>query len=741
MIVGYLVSKGAKVDARTRKGQTALHLACSADNPSLETIQKLVQSGADPGVLDDVQLEPDDPIYTYLQSHLSKVSKRNAGKVSSIQQSLQHMEEAADPDAQPPRSPKASSPKNKTSMHSHHSPHHSLLHMPLRSEAEVEEAELKALVGRLLAHEVALVVGEGGASEVFRVTRASLMKQRLSRLASAVDRLDLEAAHKRERQKIKGVDMEGRIIAEFRDRDPALMPYILASYDKGTSVQLPEDPVQLKALMHEADFFVLPGLEQRCAEALDLLSLRKVDPRAKDGRARVHATITQAVAAADEGERIVLAGGVYIESLVFSKSVTLLPEPAAKVRLEGQSGRDSTITVKHASVMLCDIEVAASQAGQELPAPDAHAQSEEGKGASCVLVGDGGLVLMERCTISAAQASYGIFVHAGGSANLNRVVISGSQGTGVSCSSGSITMQHCSVRACTGIGVVVAGTGVASVRRSTISDNGNCGVLIQDQGGGIWTGNDVCGNLLAGLAISSSSQECSLRLNNVYNNKQAGLQVFNGGLPRVSASSFYQNEVAGIVCQSGSMPRLSSCKVMKNLGCGILVDSLSTAQMRQCEVYDNQLAGVAIKEGACPELFDCIIRDGQDAGVLVCLHLPPSNPQPPPSLPESPPESPSVSPKRPRYPSTPLSRPQSPKRPRYPSVAPNPPRPPQSPSIAINLPAIHLCLPQPPSISHTVSPKQSPTQSPSITRSLPQSPSPPQSPSITPQSPSTCVCV
>jgi parallel beta-helix repeat protein len=224
---------------------------------------------------------------------------------------------------------------------------------------------------------------------------------------------------------------------------------------------------------------------------------------------------------------------------------------------------------------------------------------------------------MERCKIEAAEASFGIFVHPGGSANLKRVDIMHSQGAGVSCSSGSITMEHCSVHACAGIGMVMAGHGVASVRRSTISDNGECGVLIQDEAHGIWTGNDIFGNQLAGIAISSSSDQCQLRLNNVYSNKQAGLQVFNGGVPHVSASSFYHNHVAGIVCQSQAMPRLSSCKVYKNLGCGILMDSHSAGEMRQCEVYGNQLAGLATKEGACPTLYECCIRDGEDAGVLV----------------------------------------------------------------------------------------------------------------------------
>ena len=49
------------------------------------------------------------------------------------------------------------------------------------------------------------------------------------------------------------------------------------------SLSLPDDAEGLRGLMDEADFFQLGELQHKCAEALDLLQLRRVDPSAGSG--------------------------------------------------------------------------------------------------------------------------------------------------------------------------------------------------------------------------------------------------------------------------------------------------------------------------------------------------------------------------------------------------------------------------------------------------------------------------
>ena len=342
-----------------------------------------------------------------------------------------------------------------------------------------------------------------------------------------------------------------------------------SAVDECESLSLPDDADGLRGLMDEAEFFQLGELQHKCAEALDLLQLRRVDPRAGSGgvagawpppfmlarspppsvrgalilqthlrlpprvactqlrstrvhgaggaRAggpgRTHATIAEAVAAAEEGERIVIAGGDYPEALVFAKSVTLLAAPGARVTVSGLPGREATVCVKHGSVLLCDLELTCS-AGERPTDVDPPAAAEQGGGgragkqaggeqagrggSCCVLVLELGLVLLERCQVRQPAADYGIFLHQGGRANLKHTLISGCRGTGLGCTGGSVTMEQCTVEKSGGVGVILSMDGVATVRRCTVAGNGDCGVVIQDVARGTWTGNEIHSNALAG---------------------------------------------------------------------------------------------------------------------------------------------------------------------------------------------------------------------------------------------------
>jgi hypothetical protein len=209
-IVSYLVSKGAKVNQKTRKGQTALHLACSVNH--LETIQQLVQVGADCEALDEANKTPldyvftpdknpmDDPVYAYVRSQMSKVSLRKAGKANPLDHTLSLIREANDssvgvrccstacsnvPDAPVKNSKKLRSPRRGASSSP---PRGTLLPLPETLGVGEDEAEMKKLVGPLAAHQVAIVMGDP--VEVFYTTRRTLMSMRLSCLAQALEHLD-----------------------------------------------------------------------------------------------------------------------------------------------------------------------------------------------------------------------------------------------------------------------------------------------------------------------------------------------------------------------------------------------------------------------------------------------------------------------------------------------------------------------------------------------------------------------
>ena len=215
-----LLQKRADPDVRDSRGLAALHLACAVNH--LETIQKLVHSGADTEARDEAGKTPidhvftgadtlndkdkqEDPIYVYLSSQLSKAHRSRMGKATSTQRSLSTMQATLAPDEQQQqqRAQRLSSSHathtTQTSGHSHKAgrPQAGIRHghdthsEPLVFNDSVDEdAQIKMIVGPLVAHEVAIVMGPRGdlqGLQVFRLTRRTLMGKRLGLLALALE--------------------------------------------------------------------------------------------------------------------------------------------------------------------------------------------------------------------------------------------------------------------------------------------------------------------------------------------------------------------------------------------------------------------------------------------------------------------------------------------------------------------------------------------------------------------------
>jgi hypothetical protein len=188
------------------------------------------------------------------------------------------------------------------------------------------------------------------------------------------------------------------------DRTPDLFPRLVQFLD-GTLV-LPSSREQLTALRDDAEYYHIPPLKDMCEVQLSRLHMRRVG--GPDG----HVSISDAVAAAEEGEQIVVCGGTYAESITITKSVTLLVDKAAdkRVLITGDASGEPSVRIKAGSVLLVGIDIKWQSGKHE------HARG------CCVEVAGGGLALLESCTLT-GPAAYGVFVHPAGRANLQKVTL------------------------------------------------------------------------------------------------------------------------------------------------------------------------------------------------------------------------------------------------------------------------------------------------------------------------------
>jgi hypothetical protein len=188
------------------------------------------------------------------------------------------------------------------------------------------------------------------------------------------------------------------------DRTPDLFPRVVQYLDG--NLVLPNSREQLTALRDDAKYYQLPALKDMCELQLSRLHMRRV------GGADGHVSIADAVAAAEEGEQIVVCGGVYAESITITKSVTLLADKAAdkRVVITGDASGEPSVRIKAGSVLLVGIHIK-WQAGRQ----------DSARGC-CVEIAGGGLALLESCTLT-GPAAYGVFVHPTGRANLQKVTV------------------------------------------------------------------------------------------------------------------------------------------------------------------------------------------------------------------------------------------------------------------------------------------------------------------------------
>ncbi|EKX33138.1 hypothetical protein GUITHDRAFT_166549, partial [Guillardia theta CCMP2712] len=638
-IVQYLLAKHADVNQPNKNGSTPLHLACQGG--SVEIVTRLVQAGGKTSVRDkhnklplDYWMKHGEPsarsaeaAWKSLQTLLADDSSHQQYKAEKLKETIsdaydQLQEEAArsvelrdSPDFLSPSSSPPPPARDKTKIH--------------------------------------FQVGH----RVFSSSRHVLMRHRSSKLTSLVEQAETEACESPRLTPTAGLH------GAFPERDGELFGKILTFLESGRAPHMRSER-ECRQVMREASFFDLPALVKLCEKILEQWHFRKVTPGC---------SLALAIDEAKDGETLLLAAGHYKENLVLRKSVTLRGETQlrdhadsmlgsrslhgayhgdplhhkfvvlpADVQGEGNDGNGLQRRMRGRAEEICsraefigareddgrefcclghvvisarepDRPVMVIEEGSVLVSDLILLRADEDSSSlsppsSTILVQSKGLLLMEKCLVE-SQGDVALEVRGGGRANVKESHLS----SGVSCL-GSLTLDDCRVAG--GCGVTVAGEGDASVRKTRVTGAKEFGIYVKDEGSGTFSANEVSGCGRSGVAIASRSKECSLRINKSFENREAGVLVFNGASPTISGGQLYRNQHAGLVSIASS-PILSACEVWENLGCGVLFDRGSSGMMRQCDVSRNHKSGILVRNLSSTSIEDCNISHGLHCGVVV----------------------------------------------------------------------------------------------------------------------------
>ena len=290
---------------------------------------------------------------------------------------------------------------------------------------------------------------------------------------------------------------------------------------------------------------------------------RVVDP----GRGGAHATIGEAVAAAGEGDRILIRPGTYREGLVLDRPLELVGDgdPDAIVV---EASRTSALLLTAATARVANLRLATT-----------------GPGVAATVEIRRGRPEVEGCRLTGEAAAV-VAIRDGADPLLRHNRIADGTGDGVLvCDGGRGTLEDNEVSGHAGVGVRVTTGGDPTLRRNSIRGGGKNGVYV-DGARGFFLENDIFDNAEAEVAITTDGQP-TLQRNRIHDGAGNGVYVWHHGGGVLEENEIFANAGAGVVVLSGGAPTLRRNRVNRNADVAICVQSASGGTFEDNDLRDN----------------------------------------------------------------------------------------------------------------------------------------------------------
>ena len=256
-----------------------------------------------------------------------------------------------------------------------------------------------------------------------------------------------------------------------------------------------------------------------------------------------HATIAEAIEAAENGDRILVHAGVYETPLVFDKALEIIGQgnrDGIIVRVSGANaltaktslGRVTNLTLRQAGggKWFC---VDIPEGRLDLEGCDISSES-----LACVLIGEGADPRLVGNRIHDGKQS-GVFVLEGGLGTLEDNDIFGNGLAGIEIKGGN-----------------------PRIRGNRIFDGQEGAILVQDDGLGTIEHNDIFGNRFAGIEIKEGADP-AVRRNRIHDGKESGIIIHTNGLGILEDNDISNNAFAGISVKGGT-PIVRNNRINRN---------------------------------------------------------------------------------------------------------------------------------------------------------------------------------
>ncbi|MEA3323915.1 MAG: right-handed parallel beta-helix repeat-containing protein [Euryarchaeota archaeon] len=222
-----------------------------------------------------------------------------------------------------------------------------------------------------------------------------------------------------------------------------------------------------------------------------------------------HVTITEAIEAANPGDRILVRPGLYHEGLVIEKPLEII----------GDGNLDDVVLHAVGKNVLLFKTTMGRVTNLTL--------RQMGGGDWCGVEIAQGRLDLEECDIT-SQSMACVAIHSGADPRLRRNRIHDGKIGVLVTGNGQGVLEDNDIFGNPFIGVGITGGGNPTLRRNRIHDSKGDGVLVRDKGRGTLEDNDIFGNPQAGVAIIEGGNP-TLRRNRINKNGYWAVWVYAGG--------------------------------------------------------------------------------------------------------------------------------------------------------------------------------------------------------------------
>jgi GTPase SAR1 family protein len=278
-------------------------------------------------------------------------------------------------------------------------------------------------------------------------------------------------------------------------------------------------------------------------------------PGADAGRTR-YTSITEAIENVRPNAVIVVEPGVYKESLVLSKDVTIIGEgPAGSIIIESSSG-------------------------------------------PCVL-------MQTDCARLA------------GLSLLGRMSQTGGESFAVDIPQGELSLEDCHVTSGSLACIAIHGRSTsAKISYCTVYGGKRDGVLFFDHSGGELRNCTISGHEDCGIRIEGSANPAGEQ-SHIRNGKSPGAPVSSEGKRDTEQSEILGSHLDGLVAIQDEGPKFRNCRIERARNFGLFLGAGARATLEDCQLNSNGCAGVAASLGARLELRKCQTNSNGFHGVQV----------------------------------------------------------------------------------------------------------------------------